>query len=383
MQAHAITAALEDAAYGEGARAKLARDWRISASRVYQLRLAWRLRSRYDDRPEIVERLPEVSWWIAAATAKTAAADADEWIRRAYERHGRSTSYSTHQFRRDVLTAQEVEEIEHQAEARGARLEGVTREYLEANAGRLVTSVTRGERSRPSYGKRAYPGGSNPWRLLDLWRHYGLPNRVLDPMAGSDSTGDLCRSLGIAYEGYDLRPADESPTLHGSFDSLTTPIPGSFDFIFWHPPYYDLIDYQHGPGDISSGHDYSAFLGHLQAGFSKFWSENLAPDGLMAILIGDVRRDGRYLPLCHEMTDCAPDQLETIIILTHDAHQGEIQAQAHGSRPAEIPIVHEQLIVFRRDDDATALNAERPSHLPGQSGDAPRVQWQSNPRRSR
>ena len=382
VQGHAITEALDRGFYGEGARMKIAHAWKISSARVYQLRNAWELRSRYEGRKEIVERLPEASWWITAATAKTVDADADTWIARAAERHGRSTAYSSHQFARDVRASQQLLRIRDDAAARGVELAGETREYLEAHAGDLVRSVIVGERFRPGYGKTAYPGGSNPLRILDLWRHYGTPGRVLDPMAGSDSTGDLCRSLGVPYEGYDVRPADESATLHGSFDSLSTPIPGAFDFVWWHPPYADLIDYRHGPGDLSTEHDYPTFLERYRAGFRKFWEENVKPGGLFAVLIGDVRRGGRYRPLCAETIGCAPDDVDAVIVLTHDAHQGDIQAQAHGSRPAAIPIVHEELIVFRRPRSApSALNADLPPHAPGERGVAPRVPWIGNPAR--
>ena len=88
-------------------------------------------------------------------------------------------------------------------------------------------------RDRGPYGDAKYPGNTSGRLVKDLLRQF-RPKRVLDPMCGSNTTGDVCRELGLPYLGLDLKTG---------FDLLTSPIPGRFDFIFWHPPYWNMVRY--------------------------------------------------------------------------------------------------------------------------------------------
>ena len=47
--------------------------------------------------------------------------------------------------------------------------------------------------------------------------------------------------MGIDYDVLDLNPA------FGGWDALRDEIPGVYDFIFWHPPYGDIIKYSGSP----------------------------------------------------------------------------------------------------------------------------------------
>ena len=53
-------------------------------------------------------------------------------------------------------------------------------------------------------------------------------------MCGSNTTGDAARTMGIYSHTYDL---------HSGFDLLHSDIPERPQFIFWHPPYWDIIKY--------------------------------------------------------------------------------------------------------------------------------------------
>jgi len=97
--------------------------------------------------------------------------------------------------------------------------------------------------------------------------------------------------------------------LHNLFDSRTTPIPGEFDFVLWHPPYEALMNYQRGEHDLSRADDHDAWLVRYRAAFEKYWTQNFAPGGRIAVLMGDARRGGRYLPLCAQTALLAPQHV--------------------------------------------------------------------------
>ena len=58
------------------------------------------------------------------------------------------------------------------------------------------------------------------------------PHEVCDYMCGSNTTADAARTMGIVSHTYDL---------HSGFDLLHTDIKERPEFIFWHPPYWDII----------------------------------------------------------------------------------------------------------------------------------------------
>jgi len=166
--------------------------------------------------------------------------------------------------------------------------------------------------------------------------------------------------------------------LHHLFDTTLDPIPGEFDFILWHPPYEALMDYRRGAGDLSRVDDHDEWLVRYRAAFDKFWRENLAPGGRIAVLMGDARRGGRYLPLCAQTALLAPRDIETILILTHSDHVSSTSAG-----PGTIPIAHEELVVFRkRRSEPPAENRDMPPHAPGENGpEPPPARWPGPPRR--
>ena len=53
-------------------------------------------------------------------------------------------------------------------------------------------------------------------------------------MCGSGTTQDAAHSMGIISHCYDL---------HSGFDLINCEIPERPEFVFWHPPYWDLITY--------------------------------------------------------------------------------------------------------------------------------------------
>jgi len=58
------------------------------------------------------------------------------------------------------------------------------------------------------------------------------------------------KRAGIEFWGGDLREG---------FDLTKQELPGWFDFIFLHPPYWNIVSYNSGENDLSSVEDYEQF----------------------------------------------------------------------------------------------------------------------------
>jgi hypothetical protein len=186
---------------------------------------------------------------------------------------------------------------------------------------------------RGPWGDNRYPGNCSGYLLIDLCATY-QPRHVLDPMEGGGTSREVCADMGIAYSGFDLR--------HGT-DSLTDDIGSGFDLIFWHPPYHDMKRYTHDPRDLSHAGSLAAFLALLRTGYWRFF-ELLNTGGRLAILIGDLRRQGRYMPLTAEVARLDQAHLESIIVKIQ--HNVSSNRTAYGG--TFVPILHETLTVYRK-----------------------------------
>jgi hypothetical protein len=186
---------------------------------------------------------------------------------------------------------------------------------------------------RGPWGDRRYPGNCSGYLLIDLCATY-TSQHVLDPMEGSGTSREVCADMGIAYTGFDLRSGT---------DSLTADIGAGYDLIFWHPPYANMKIYTDDPRDMSHTNTMRSFRERLQQGYEQFFAR-LAPGGRLAILIGDLRRRGRYLPLTAEVADLDRSHLESIVVkLQHNVTSNDVR---YGG--SFIPILHETLTIFRQ-----------------------------------
>jgi hypothetical protein len=189
--------------------------------------------------------------------------------------------------------------------------------------------------NRGPWGDNRYPGNSSGYLLIDLCATYA-PRAVLDPMEGGGTSRDVCADMGIAYQGFDL---------HSGVDSLRDEIGSGYDLIFWHPPYHDMKIYSDDPRDLSRAGSLAAFGALLRAGYWRFF-ELLVPGGRLAILIGDLRRRGRYEPLTADVARLDRNHIESIIVKAQ--HNVSSNRTQYGG--AFVPILHETLTIFRRPE---------------------------------
>ena len=89
---------------------------------------------------------------------------------------------------------------------------------------------------RGEYGNAGYRGNCSGLLIRDLLMFY-RPRRVLDCMEGGGTCRDVCKELAISYEGRDLKAGFDA-TRAESFAGL-----GTFDFVWLHPPYWQMIRY--------------------------------------------------------------------------------------------------------------------------------------------
>ena len=154
---------------------------------------------------------------------------------------------------------------------------------------------------KQSYGKK--PKGDNKFQgvtpafiIWNMIQRYTKPgDLVVDPMAGSGTTVDVCEEEGRRVIGYDINP--QHPKVIKN-DSRKIPLEdNSVDMVFIDSPYGDNVNYSDDPRDI----------GKISAEDPKFYEELekvareiyriLKPGKVMGWLIGDQWVKRKFTPV--------------------------------------------------------------------------------------
>lgn len=207
----------------------------------------------------------------------------------------------------------------------------------------IVSYPERGEG-----GRNSYRGNCSPKLIFDLHEQFGF-DEISDYMCGSGTTEDAAKQLGIASHCYDL---------NRGFDLISMDIPERNGFIFWHPPYGDMIRYageqysaevvkaQYGidpiKADLSQIKDWNEFIRVLNYCMIKQYA-SLEKGGRIAVLMGDMKRNGRLYSMITDI--CKPGTLENIIIKIQHNTASDRRSYARKF----IPIQHEYLMICRKD----------------------------------
>lgn len=159
----------------------------------------------------------------------------------------------------------------------------------------LTSVVSYPERGQG--GNNRYRGNCSPKLIEDLIAHF-RPHEICDYMCGSNTTADAAHSMGITSHTYDL---------HSGFDLLHTDIQERPEFIFWHPPYWDIIQYSdvmYRASEVQQRYGYNPCLFDLSRiptweGFVQAMNYcmmkqfcALEQGGRMAVLVGDIKKRG-------------------------------------------------------------------------------------------
>lgn len=208
----------------------------------------------------------------------------------------------------------------------------------------------------PAWGDARYRGNCDGRLFLQLVQHY-KPTSIADPMLGSGTTRDVVRDLNrvaaesagsIRYWGSDLRQG---------FNLLTQDMPGQFDLVWIHPPYWNIIRYSNDLSDLSTFDKYPEFRAALRVCLRRCHAA-LAPGGRLAVLVGDVRRHGVYTPIIRDVLNLEGElgQLRSIIIKAQ--HKCRSDGTEY-SRLEDPRILHEYCLVFKRREEAESARAGR------------------------
>ena len=212
---------------------------------------------------------------------------------------------------------------------------------------RTLTSIVSYP-ERGAGGNNRYRGNCSPKLIEDLVNFF-KPTEICDYMCGSGTTKAVADRMGIASHVYDL---------HSGFDIMNCEIPERPEFVFWHPPYWDIIKYSdvmykatdvqqkygYDPTkfDLSRIPNWDDFVKAMNHAMLKQF-EALQKGGRMAVLMGDIKKRGTLYSMLAEISK--PGTLENIIIKAqHNCFSDRTQYSGKF-----IPILHEYVMIVRKD----------------------------------
>ena len=211
---------------------------------------------------------------------------------------------------------------------------------------KLTSIVSYPERGEG--GNNRYRGNCSPKLIEDLIGFF-KPTEICDYMCGSGTTKAAADKCGIQSKLYDL---------HSGFDIMNSDIKERPEFIFWHPPYWDIIKYSdvmYKASDVQNRYGYDPrkldlsripnweqFVEAMNYAMMKQFA-SLEKGGRMAVLMGDIKKKGKLYSMLAEIIK--PGTLENIIIKAqHNCFSDNTQYSG-----SFIPILHEYVMIVRKD----------------------------------
>jgi DNA modification methylase len=184
----------------------------------------------------------------------------------------------------------------------------------------MLSSTTLWDYPRQSYGKtqkgsNKYAGVTPAFVIYNMVKRYTEPGEVvLDPMAGSGTTIDVCKEEGRKVIAFDVSPT--RPDIKQN-DARKLPLDdSSVDMIFIDSPYGDNIDYNDQPANI----------GKLSAESEEFYQalemvieechRVLKPGKVIGWLIGDQWVKKKFTPVGFRIYSQLSNHFETVDIIS-------------------------------------------------------------------
>lgn len=182
-----------------------------------------------------------------------------------------------------------------------------------------LETTTLWDYPRQSYGKNPkgnnkYAGVTPAFIIYNMVKRYTEPgDLVVDPMAGSGTTLDVCREEGRRCIAYDIAPP--RPDIIQN-DARHIPLPdNSVDMVFVDSPYGDNIRYNDHPDNI----------GNISAETERFYEELekvikechriLKPGRVLGWLIGDQWVKKRFTPVGFRIYERLTKYFDTVDII--------------------------------------------------------------------
>lgn len=207
---------------------------------------------------------------------------------------------------------------------------------------------------RGPWGDKKYRGNCSGYIQAFLAWKYQV-KKMAELFAGSGTGYDVCKDLGIDYVGADLNPIPVRPGII-NINAMLDEVPEEFlgaDLTFMHPPYGKEINipyagsmYIDPTGELSKSDlgqmPWPRFISVLNAIIMKYYAA-MESGSRMAILMGDVRRNGRCYSMLKDIVQ--PGQLDQIIIKAQHNCVSDGRTYAHKNF---VPIVHEYIMVVKK-----------------------------------
>ena len=153
------------------------------------------------------------------------------------------------------------------------------------------------------FGSSSFPGNCSAMVCRQSLYRYTKPNEiVLDPMAGSGTMVDVANALARRCIALDINPVRYRTDIIRA-DARELPLgDASVDFVFLHPPYWNLHRYSDPPleGDLSAMR-YDKFLAACNEVLCETFRV-LRPGRFTVALSGDIRKELRLYDIPSEMS---------------------------------------------------------------------------------
>jgi len=172
---------------------------------------------------------------------------------------------------------------------------------------------------KQSYGKtkkgdNKFQGVTPAFIIWNLLQRYTKPgDLVVDPMAGSGTTIDVCKEEGRKVIGYDINPKHPEITYN---DSRKIPLENdSVDLVFIDSPYGDNVNYSDNPADIGkiSAED-EKFYENLDK-VTKEMHRILKPGKVIGWLIGDQWVKRKFTPVGFKIYNMLTNYFEPLDVV--------------------------------------------------------------------
>jgi len=151
-------------------------------------------------------------------------------------------------------------------------------------------------KNRGKWGNPSYRGNCSGYVIKDLLEHF-QPKKFVEVFSGGGTGKDVAKELGVTNSVH--------LDLNTGWNALVNDIPTGNDFTFSHPPYWDIISYQRYNGqhkdDLSLNMSYEEFISKLDLVNAKIY-QALVNGGRHAMLVGHVRKKGKYYSIIKDMT---------------------------------------------------------------------------------
>jgi DNA modification methylase len=183
----------------------------------------------------------------------------------------------------------------------------------------VLEATTLWDFPKQSYGKKPkgnnkYPGVTPAFIIWNLIQRYTQPgDLVVDPMAGSGTTIDVCKEEGRQVIGYDIAPAHPAVIQN---DARNIPLDkNTVDLVFIDSPYSDNIKYN----------DYPDCIGKISCEDERFFEEleKVAKEAyrilkrgkVLGWLIGDQWVKKKYTPVGFKLYKRLSEYFETVDVI--------------------------------------------------------------------